>query len=67
MTSTVMGVGCGGATGTTGCSTTAAPMSAHRFGRRRDQSATSLFDYSFSDFELVGYDHHPALPAPVAV
>lgn len=24
-------------------------------------------DYDFSDFELVGYKHHPAIPAPVAV
>jgi thymidylate synthase len=31
------------------------------------RKAASLFDYSFEDFEVVGYDHHPALPAPVAV
>lgn len=27
----------------------------------------SLFDYAFDDFEVVGYQHHPAIKAPVAV
>ena len=27
----------------------------------------SLFDYDYEDFEVVGYQHHPALRAPVAV
>ena len=27
----------------------------------------SLFDYEFGDFEVVGYEHHPAIKAPVAV
>lgn len=27
----------------------------------------SLFDYKFDDFEIVGYDPHPAIKAPVAV
>ncbi len=27
----------------------------------------SLFDYHIDDFELAGYDPHPAIPAPVAV
>jgi thymidylate synthase len=27
----------------------------------------SLFDFRFADFELAGYDPHPAIPAPVAV
>jgi thymidylate synthase len=29
--------------------------------------AASLFDYEFEDFDVVGYEHHPALRAPVAV
>ena len=29
--------------------------------------ASSLFDYAYSDFTLVNYQHHPALRAPVAV
>jgi thymidylate synthase len=32
--------------------------------RRR---APSLFDYELDDFELLGYEHHPAIKAPVAV
>ncbi|GAB1386784.1 thymidylate synthase [Melaminivora sp.] len=27
----------------------------------------TLFDYQFEDFELLGYQHHPAIKAPVAV
>ena len=27
----------------------------------------SIFDYEYEDFEVVGYEHHPAIPAPVAV
>ncbi|MFD3743661.1 thymidylate synthase [Nocardia sp. NPDC058633] len=29
--------------------------------------ATSLFDYAYADIELSGYEHHPAIKAPVAV
>jgi thymidylate synthase len=29
--------------------------------------AASLFDYTFEDVEIVGYRHHPAIKAPVAV
>ena len=29
--------------------------------------AASVFDYRFEDFEVVGYEHHPAIKAPVAV
>jgi thymidylate synthase len=27
----------------------------------------SIFDYTFDDFEFEGYEHHPAIKAPVAV
>ena len=27
----------------------------------------SIFEYEFADFEVVGYEHHPAIKAPVAV
>ena len=29
--------------------------------------APSLFDYAYEDFDVVGYEHHPAIKAPVAV
>jgi thymidylate synthase len=31
------------------------------------RQAPSLFDYSFSDVEIVGYQHHPGIKAPIAV
>ena len=27
----------------------------------------SIFDYQYEDFEVIGYEHHPAIKAPVAV
>ncbi|HVX68803.1 MAG TPA: thymidylate synthase [Mycobacteriales bacterium] len=38
-----------------------------RFPTLDVRRAGSLFDYAFEDFTVVGYEHHPALPAPVAV
>jgi thymidylate synthase len=37
------------------------------FPELRLKPAASLFDYAYEDFELVGYQHHPVLRAPVAV
>ncbi len=33
----------------------------------RLRQAESIFDYRFEDFEVVGYEHHPGIKAPVAV
>ncbi|MBF8268673.1 MAG: thymidylate synthase, partial [Gammaproteobacteria bacterium] len=27
----------------------------------------SIFDFKFADFELVGYESHPSIKAPIAV
>ncbi|MCB1921433.1 MAG: thymidylate synthase [Candidatus Competibacteraceae bacterium] len=32
-----------------------------------DRRPDSLFDYQYDDFAIVGYQHHPAIKAPVAV
>jgi thymidylate synthase len=37
------------------------------FPRLELRKAASLFDYTYDDIEVVGYEHHPALKAPVAV
>jgi thymidylate synthase len=37
------------------------------FPQLRVRPAPTLFDYTYEDFEVVGYQHHPALRAPVAV
>jgi len=34
---------------------------------RINRKPDSIFDYKFEDFEVVGYQHHPAIKAPVAV
>ena len=34
---------------------------------RLQRRPASIFDYSFEDFEVVDYQHHPAIRAPVAV
>jgi len=31
------------------------------------RKAASLFDYDYDDMTIVGYQHHPALRAPIAV
>jgi thymidylate synthase len=39
------------------------PLPTLRIRRRPD----TVFDYEFGDFEVLGYQHHPAIKAPVAV
>jgi thymidylate synthase len=39
------------------------PLPTLRINRR----PPSLFDYDFNDFEVHGYEHHPAIKAPIAV
>ena len=34
---------------------------------RINPAVTDLFDFTYDDFELVGYEHHPNIKAPVAV
>ena len=31
------------------------------------RKADSLFDYTYDDFKIIGYRHHPTIKAPVAV
>jgi len=40
---------------------------AYPFPRLEIAPADSLFDYRYEDFTVAGYQHHPALRAPVAV
>ncbi|AHH21594.1 thymidylate synthase [Nocardia nova SH22a] len=39
----------------------------YEFPRLHLRPAPSLFDYAYEDVEIVGYRHHPAIKAPVAV
>jgi thymidylate synthase len=37
------------------------------FPQLQVRQAADLFSYGYDDFEVVGYEHHPAIKAPVAV
>lgn len=37
------------------------------YPKMRLREAESIFEYELHDFELVGYEHHPGIKAPVAV
>ena len=37
------------------------------FPRLELRPAPSLFDYGYEHFDVVGYEHHPGIKAPVAV
>lgn len=39
----------------------------YRFPTLELHRAPSLFEYTYEDFNVVGYQHHPTIPAPVAV
>ena len=32
-----------------------------------DNRVESILDFTYDDFELVGYEHHPGIKAPIAV
>ena len=32
-----------------------------------DRRVESILDFTYDDFELVGYEHHPGIKAPIAV
>ena len=40
---------------------------AYPYPELRLRKADSLFDYEYADVEVVGYEHHPGIKAPVAV
>jgi thymidylate synthase len=40
---------------------------AYAFPRLVLRERPTLFDYGYEDFDVVGYEHHPAIKAPVAV
>lgn len=40
---------------------------AHAYPTLRIAPKDSLFDYEYEDFEVIGYDPHPSIKAPVAV
>jgi thymidylate synthase len=42
-----------------------APYPLPTLGLRR--RPPSIFDYAFEDFEILGYQHHPAIKAPIAI
>ena len=42
-----------------------APMAYPKLNIKRKPD--SIFDYQYEDFEIVGYESHPAIKAPVAV
>lgn len=40
---------------------------AYPYPQIKIRKADSIFDYTLEDFEIVGYEHHPGIKAPVAV
>ena len=39
----------------------------HNLPQLKISSKPSLFDYKYEDFELIGYESHPFISAPIAV
>ena len=39
----------------------------HKLPKLRINKKDSLFDYRYEDFELLNYDSHPFISAPIAV
>ncbi len=47
--------------------TTQLARTPYPFPRLELRKAASIFDYAYADVEVVGYEHHPGIAAPIAV
>jgi thymidylate synthase len=43
------------------------PLPRLSLARARERGVKSIFDFEYEDFEIIGYDPHPGIKAPVAV
>ncbi len=43
------------------------PLPKLSLNRARERGVKSVFDFEYADFEIIGYDPHPGIKAPVAI